>query len=472
MRKKTKAAIKIVGVSVFAMVCISSAIFLIKQDEGRTPRISFEQLDHAPVKASILPLRNHDILYVKCVFKNAGTLNNKLEAHGISNVVAALLFKHLEGMSQEDTADKLEELGIRGFCLDAAGDDFEISFQVAREKAKDVFAFLNKAFVKPTFSEGDLNKAKDSIPTVLDPETASAYQLMYVKIFEMLYGANCAYGLRSTGTAQAIGGVTADNIRTFIKDKLSRKNLKILMAGDVTNMSARQYLDIFLEDIPEGVKNHREGLPAEGGMFGTGDGLPADSSSFSKDSKKVFDGFEKVSKANMLKTVSFLAGARLDGLSDVEKAALIIIKETLFGSIDSDFVEGLKNIKVGTNCVSKIIERSYSSVLLLYAYVDQKDAEKYAKYLEEKLAEYAASDYCRGSILGRFMDTKKYLLKLSDNGFYTLADIDKQMKRAYLPYEKVTERVLMDMLQRIFGTTGEGVASSMRSVKVVTCGKW
>lgn len=150
MQKKTKTAIKMVGISILAVASISSAIFWIKQDEQMAPRISFEQLDHAPVKASILPLRNHDILYVKYVFKNAGTLNNNLENHGISNIVAAILFKHIEGMSAEDTMDKLLEFGVRGLCVDAAGDDFEISFQVAR-KEQGCFRFSKQSFCETYF---------------------------------------------------------------------------------------------------------------------------------------------------------------------------------------------------------------------------------------------------------------------------------------------------------------------------------
>lgn len=442
MRKKTKTALKIIGVSVIAIACISAALFWIKRDEQRAPRICLEQLDHAPVDTFILPLRNHDIIYVKCTFKHAGTLNNSVENHGISNVVATLLLKRINGMSTEDTVDKLVELGARSVDVDGSGDDFELSFQVSKEKAKDVLAFLNAAFVNPTFSEGDLNKAKDSIPTVLDPETTSAYQLMYSKIFEMMYGTNYAYGLRCTGTAQAIGSVTAEDVKSFIKNKLSRKNLKILMVGDVTNLTARQYLDVFLKDVADGEVNQAAKIGSESEHLSS-------------------SAFEKVIKPNMKKTVGFLAGIRLDSLSSVEKAAVHIISETLFNSADSDFMQGLKQSKIVSNCVCKIIKRSYSCIMLLSAYIDKKDAEKYRKYLDEKIAEYGGADYCNGPILGKLLETKKYLLKLSDNGFYNVDDIDEQIADAYLPYEEVTQDILRDTLQRMFGRKG--------GVKLVIC---
>lgn len=441
MRKKTKTALKVTGVSILAVACISVAVFWIKRDEQRAPRISFERLEHAPVEALVLPLRNHDIVYVKCVFKNAGTLNNSIDNHGISNVVATLLLKRINEMSTEDTADRFVELGVRGLSVDASGDDFEISFQVHKAKAKEVFEFLNMAFVTPTFSDGDLNKAKECIPTVLDPETASAYQLMRAKIFEMMYGTSSAYGLRPTGTAQAIGGVTTEDVKSFISSKLSRKNLRVSLVGDVTSLTARQYLDILLSGIPDGEINQRGKLEPE----------PSCSN------------LVKVIKPNMKKITAFLTGIRLDNLSDVEKAALHVIVETLFGSADSDFVEGLEKEKIACNCVSKTISRSSSCAVLLSSYVEKKETEKYRQYLGTKAAEYGRADYLDGPILEKFLDTKKYLLKLSDNGFYNLEDIDEQIKSAYLPYEKVTRETLSDMLRKMFGKKG--------GVKTVFCEK-
>lgn len=446
MRKRIKTALQTVAISAFAVACISSAIYWIKKDEERAPRISFEQLDHAPVNAAILPLQNHDIVYVKCVFKNAGTLNNSLENHGISNIVAELLLKHIEGMSADDTLDKFVELGARELNVNASGDDFELSFYVQKEKAKELFAVLNKAFVNPSFSEGDLSKAKDNIPTVLSPETASAHRLMRAKVLEELFGTNCAYGLRSAGTAQAIGGITADDVKSFIQQKLSRKNLRILIVGDVTSMTARQYLDIFLKDIAEGTENPKI-------MLGS-DSFDTDSGQVSQNSAKFSYTPSRITKPNMEKTAAFLVGVRLDNLSDVEKAALYIIQETLFGSEDSDFIDGFKKAGIVSNCYYEIIERSYSYVMLVLASVDIKDSELYIKYFNEKMAKYGDADFCRGPILDKFMDTKKYLLKLSDNGFYNLTDIDDQIRRAYLPYEKVTEKVLKNMLRKMFGAKG------------------
>ena len=85
-------------------------------------------------------------------------------------------------MSVEETAERFIELGIRDLSINSSKDDFEISFFIPKEKAREAFKFINNAFVHPTFSDGDLESIKERIPTILDPETASPYQLMTQKM--------------------------------------------------------------------------------------------------------------------------------------------------------------------------------------------------------------------------------------------------------------------------------------------------
>ena len=431
MLKRTKTKLTIISVATVALASAVSVIFFMKKDE-MNPRITFKDIDQAPVQASILPLRNHDVIYVKCIFESAGVLHDKIEKHGISNVVASILLRRINNMSIEETAERFIELGIRDLSINSSKDDFEISFFIPKEKAREAFKFINNAFVHPTFSDGDLESIKERIPTVLDPETASPYQLIKQKMLEMLY-VDCNYGLNTAGSSQAIASITAEDVQKFIKEKLTRKNLKILFAGDMNNLDARQYLQTLLNDISDGEANEVMFVP----------------------SKTSSQKSAHIIKKNMRDIVGIVHGIRLDQLSDIEKAALIIISNAIFDDKNSDFDKGLNEARIACKFHTQYLERSFSDAFLLFAYVNKKDSDNYMKYFDAKISEYNS-----GRIFEKLKSIQEYLIKIANNGFYNLSDIDEQMKNAYLPFDKVTEEDLSKVMKMVFNKT---------VIKTVTC---
>lgn len=429
MLKKTK--LTIISITIIALTCVASTVFFMKRDEIKS-HIVFKDIDQVPIQASILPLKNHDVLYVKCIFESAGVLHNKSEKHGISNVVASILFRRINNMSTEETSEKFFKLGVRDLYINTSKDDFEISFFMPKEKSREVFKFINIAFVHPTFSDGDLETIKERIPTILDPVTASPYQLMIQKMLKMLYP-NCNYGLNSAGTSQAIASITAEDVQNFIKEKLTRKNLKILFVGDVNDFEVRQYLQTLLLEIPDGELNEVIFVP----------------------SKTSSQKSMHITKKNMRDIVGIVHGIKIDQLSDIEKAAFIIISSAIFDDKSSDFDEGL--IKSGIACEfhTQYLERSFSDTFFLFAYVNKKDFDNYMKYFDTKINEYST-----GKILKKFKSIQEYLIKIADNGFYNLSDIDEQIKNAYLPFDKVTAEDLSRVMKMIFN---KGI------IKTVTC---
>lgn len=445
MQGKNKMRLKIVFASAFVIAGAIGAFFYFKEaeEEKRAPRIAFENVEAAPVEASILPLRNHGVIYVKCIFKNAGVLNNQLHNHGISSVVADLILKRIGDLTPEETTEKLLDGGIRRMSFDASGDNLIISFYIARDKAQDAFVLLNSALIYPIFTEGDLGttKAKISSSAVLETDTTPASRLMQNKVFELMYGRDCAYGLRTLGSSRAVARITANDVKNFINQKLSRKNLKLYFAGDVTSLTAHQYIDILLKDLPEGKTNEAISIP-----------------SFSSDSSSNV-AIEHIIKKNMRKIIGVTCGIRIDDkLSKIEKAAIVIILNALFKGKDSDFSKDLRKANIVCNFYVKFLSASLSKAILLSAYVNFKEFDIFMKCLEEKMEQYASGNV-DWNILKQ---SKQYLAKLSDNGFYSLNNIDEQMEQAYLPFDEVTEDVIKNMMQRLF---------QKNSIKIVTCGE-
>lgn len=423
--KKLKIAI---SVAVLVLVCCALFIFIGKD----TSYFIFRGINTGSVQAYLLPLKNREMVYVKLLFKNAGVLHDDTDAHGISNLTSMLLFKKIGGLSAEETVEKIIDLGIRELEVDSKGDDFRISFFAKRDRIIEAFSFFNRAFVAPSFSDGDLETAKESIPSAMDPEITPPGQLMAQKTFEMLYG-NCNYGLNLAGTSHAIAGVSKIDVRKFIERKLTRKNANIFFVGDVSKSDIKTYIKILFANIPDGNTN-----------------IPAKVNSGSSDKP-----FSTIAKENMKDIVGIAHGVRIDRLSDIEKAALHIVITAIFEGKNSDFAEGLVKSDIACKAYVKYVNRSLSNAVILCSYVDKKDFDSYMKYFNSKIAEYNTTiDY------EKLEKVREYFIKIANNGFYNVYDIDEQMKYACLPFDKVAREHFTVIVKKLF---------DKNNIKTVVC---
>lgn len=415
--KKITTKLKIT-ISAIALVLFCSVLFLGKN----ISYFIFQGINIGSAKAYVLPLKNREMVYVKLVFKNAGVLHDDIELHGISNLVSVLLFKKINGLSTEETAEKIIDLGIRELNIDSSADDFKISFFVRYNRIKEAFAFFNKAFVAPSFSDGDLETAKELIPSAMDPETTSPGQLMMQKVFEMLYG-DCNYGMNPAGTSKAISSVSKVDIQAFIKRKLTCKNLKIFFVGDISKSDIKNYSKILLVNVTDGDVN----TPVEIGQGSSNEPSAT------------------ITKENMKDVIGIAYGIRIDQLSDVERAALRIIITAIFEGNNSDFSDGLVKSDIACKTHVKLVDRSLSTSVLLCSYIDKKDFDNYMKYVNSKIAEYNSSiDY------EKLNKVQEYFIKIANNGFYNVSDIDEQMKYTYMPFDKVTQEHFLTIIKHLF----------------------
>ncbi|MBR1734139.1 MAG: insulinase family protein [Alphaproteobacteria bacterium] len=418
------------GIVIILIMLLMLMLFFFKK-EGSDSHVHFENvINNRASEVYVLPLKNRDMIYVKFVFKNAGVLNNDLNAHGISNLVSALLFKKINGLSKEETFDKIIEMGVRDFEVNSYEDDFKISFFVKKDNAEQVFHFFNNTFVNPSFSDGDVETAKESIPAVVNPETTYPTQLMRQKLFELLYG-SCSYGMNPSGTSQTISEISKKDIENFIKQKLTCKNLKAFFVGDISKYDIRNYLNIIFENVPDGKSNSALTIPE----YNYNDNIS---------SAKIASP-EIIRKENMRDVIGIAHGIRIDQLSDVGKAAVRIIIKALFDDNYSDFSKGLIKLNIAHKIHAEFIERSYSNTVFLFIYIDKKNLNTYMKYFNEKIAEYQ-----KNINFDELKDIQEYMIKVAENGFYNISDIDEKIEKIYLPFAEVSTDLYKNTIKKLF----------------------
>ena len=416
--------------SIIIAALIATSIFL--KEEKEFIKVS-EITNGLGIKTSAVSVKNEDVIYIKCIFENAGVLHNSLEKHGISAVVGHLLFNKIDKLSPEETQDKMKALGIGNLFVDSMEDNFEISFYIIKDKAKEALQFLSNAFAKPTFTDGDLENAKEMFPNVLDIELSSPSALMLDKMLSMLFE-NSTYGMNNTGTSQSVSSITSNEIHSFIKERLTKKNLTVVFAGDISRFDACSYLDDLFKNISAEHQNF------EAQKIG---------SASSKD--KVFT----INKLGMKDIAGIMAGVRIDELTDVERAAAYIIMETIFNEKTGDFLLGLKSKGIAYNINNFSIKRSLSNIFYFSAFIEKNDVEKYQKYIDEKISQYNSKIN-----LKELQKTQNYFIEKSKNGFADLSDIDEKIYNSSLPYDDVTPKIFEKVIKMIF---------NKENIKVIVC---
>ncbi len=427
---KSSKNLKIIFTLIIGILVITS-IFLKKEKQF----IEVSEITNGiGIKTLLINVKNEDVIYVKCVFENSGVLQNNLEKHGISAVVGFLLFNKIGKFSTEETQEKMADLGVCNLIVNPKGDNFEISFCMIRDKAKEALQFLSSAFTNPSFTEGDLENAKEMFPEFLDIELSSSNDLVIDKMLSMLF-VNSTYGMSNTGTVNAISGITSKDIHSFIKERITKKNLNVIFTGDISRFDACSYLEYLFGNIPSQYE-HFELQKIE---------------SISLSNDQVF----VINKPGMKDIAEIIVGARGDRLTNIERAAAYIIMKTIFDEKTGDFVSGVRARNIACNINNFSIKRSSSNVFYFSAFLEKRDIAKYQKYLDEKIIQYNSQIN-----LKELQKTQEYFIEASKNGFSDLSDIDEKIYNSSLPFNKVTSKVFEKVIKMIF---------HKENIKIVIC---
>ncbi|MDR1560836.1 MAG: insulinase family protein [Holosporaceae bacterium] len=373
------------------------------------------------IKTSIVDIKNNGVIYIKCKFKNAGVLHNQVDKHGISAILGNLMFRKINGLSSGETQEKMSELGLQYFFQNAFEDDFEVSFYVLKDKIEKALRFLSTAFTKSEFSKNDLEFMKEQFPRILDIDSKPE-ELMFEKLMNLLY-VDHNYGLNNSGTAQAISSITTNDINDSIKSNFAKDNLETLFVGEISKSEAKKYLDILFAQLPETCKiRHEEKIRAK----------------ISNQTTSV------IKKPDMKDIVGVMCGVRIDDLTEIERAALYVVIESLYNK-NGSFVKELCSRNIAYKVNYSLLERSFSNVFYFYIFLEKQDLERYLKYL--KTVVNNPLTIVNSLELER---VKKYFMEQSINGFANLTDFEKKNKRRNLPFEKINEQTLEKVIKKLY----------------------
>lgn len=204
------------------------------------------------IKAYLLEDHTNPIISVSFGFKNAGYAADNEDEQGTAVMAAALL---TEGAGERDSQafKEILENNAIGMSFSAGKDDFNGSLLTTKVNRRTAYDLLKDVLSKPRFDTVDLERNKLQMLEALKRQKELPESVLGLEFMKDLYGSH-PYGRNPLGVEEHIRRLNADKLKNFVQNNLSRNNLIVGVAGDITAIEAKNMLDDIFGILPENGK--------------------------------------------------------------------------------------------------------------------------------------------------------------------------------------------------------------------------
>lgn len=203
----------------------------------------------AKIKAYLFQDKTNPIISISFLFKNAGLSTDEGAESGISTMVAALLTEGAGNLDSQAFKELLEQKAIgMGFSVDM--DDFSGRLLTTRENMDTAFKLLNMALTKPRFDAEDVQRTKAQMLTALKRQVEHPSGILALAAAKEIFGEH-PYARNPIGDAKVIKNISKAQLQNFVQNHISRSNLMIGIAGDVSEEEAGKIVDKIFANLPE-----------------------------------------------------------------------------------------------------------------------------------------------------------------------------------------------------------------------------
>ena len=203
----------------------------------------------AKIKAYLFQDKTNPIISINFLFKNAGLSTDETQQSGISTMAAALLTEGAGNLDSQQFKEILEQKAV-GMGFSADMDDFSGHLLTTRENMNTAFKMLNMAMTQPRFDEEDIRRTKAQMLAVLKRQTEHPSGVLALEAAKEIFGKH-PYARNPVGDAAAIAKIGRSQLLEFVRNHLSKSNLMVGIAGDVSEEEAGKIVDALFGSLPE-----------------------------------------------------------------------------------------------------------------------------------------------------------------------------------------------------------------------------
>lgn len=216
------------------------------------------------IVAWFVPDKSVPLVAMSFAFRNAGSATDPDGKEGLAEMTSGLLDEGAGELKSQVFQRAVEDIAAQiGFS--AGRDTFTGQLRTLTAERDKAFDLLRLALNAPRFDAVPVKRIQSQMLASLRRQARNPRQISGRLWSETVFPDH-PYSKPSNGTEETVAGLTADDLKSFVRDRFSRDRLIIGVVGDISEEELKQRLDSVFGD-----------LPATGRKFAIPDTTPAGS---------------------------------------------------------------------------------------------------------------------------------------------------------------------------------------------------
>lgn len=170
---------------------------------------------------------------------------------GVANFITGMMDEGAADLDSKSFQKRRDELGFR-LSFDAGTDNFEGSVQTLVANRDASFDMLRKAVTAPQFANEPLERMRQGFLLDIAGKNDDPQSIAYNQWLQQVMPGD-PYARRSSGTAETVASITAQDLKDAHRRIFTRSTLRIAVVGDIDAVTLGPLLDTVFGALPEGV---------------------------------------------------------------------------------------------------------------------------------------------------------------------------------------------------------------------------
>jgi zinc protease len=159
---------------------------------------------------------------------------NNLGKNGIAQLFAEMMDEDTKLHSAEEISVMLDKLGS-SISFGADVDETGVTVRCLKKNLQETLDILDERLLQPKFTQDAFDRLKKQKIESIKNSKSRAAVVASTAYSKINFGKFNMLGLPGSGTEKSVESITLEDIKAFYKDNVSRKGMKVVAVGDLTD---------------------------------------------------------------------------------------------------------------------------------------------------------------------------------------------------------------------------------------------
>ena len=208
-----------------------------------------QEIKAGGLRAWLMEEHSVPIVSIDFKFTGAGSAQEDEDKQGLTDLLETLLLDGAGKYDAESFKETCEEYGIKiGFSAD--DDSFGGYLHTPRKNLDKALEMLTVVLQNPRFDEKYIDLRKQQIKTSIKISMEKPGAILADEFAEFIFAGH-PYSRRQTAKLETLDNVTTQDLEDFMSSHITRKNLIISFAGDISVKKVKNILKNPFAELPE-----------------------------------------------------------------------------------------------------------------------------------------------------------------------------------------------------------------------------